>query len=188
VRWEKYLEHNDHIRNDIAKTIPGFDNYNTRVRKLGGFYLPNSSREQKFTVPSGKAEFNIGKVKEFNLKADEYVMMTIRSHDQFNTTIYGLNDRYRGVINERRVIFMNEKDIAKGGFKNGDVVDLYNFDNNKERVAHRFIVIPFSIPEKCTATYFPETNVLVPIDSTAEKSNTPTSKSVIIEIRRSATS
>ncbi|MBK8585779.1 MAG: FdhF/YdeP family oxidoreductase [Bacteroidetes bacterium] len=188
VRWEKYLEHNDHIRNDIAKTISGFDNYNTRVRKLGGFYLPNSAREQKFTVPSGKAEFNIGKVKKFNLQPNEYVMMTIRSHDQFNTTIYGLNDRYRGVINERRVIFMNEKDIAAGGFTKGEVVDLYNFDNNIERVAHRFIIIPFSIPEKCTATYFPETNVLVPIDSTAEKSNTPTSKSVIIEIRRSATS
>jgi len=188
VPWKKYLEHNDHIRDDIARTIPGFDNYNTRVRKLGGFYLPNSAREQKFTVPSGKAEFNIGKVKEFNLQPNEYVMMTIRSHDQFNTTIYGLNDRYRGVINERRVIFMNEKDIAAGGFTKGEIVDLYNFDNNIERVAHRFIIIPFSIPEKCTATYFPETNVLVPIDSTAEKSNTPTSKSVIIEIRRSATS
>jgi len=188
VPWKKYLEHNDHIRDDIAKTISGFDNYNTRVRKLGGFYLPNSAREQKFTVPSGKAEFNIGNVKEFNLQPNEYVMMTIRSHDQFNTTIYGLNDRYRGVINERRVIFMNEKDIAAGGFTKGEVVDLYNFDNNIERVAHRFIIIPFSIPEKCTATYFPETNVLVPIDSTAEKSNTPTSKSVIIEVRRSATS
>ncbi len=186
VRWEKYLEHNDHIRDDIAQTISGFENYNTRVRKLGGFYLPNSSREQKFPVPSGKAEFNIGNVKEFNLKSDEYVMMTIRSHDQFNTTIYGLNDRYRGIINERRVIFMNEKDIAKGGFKNGEIVDLYNFDNNIERVAHRFIIIQFSIPEKCTATYFPETNVLVPIDSTAEKSNTPTSKSVIIQIRKTS--
>jgi anaerobic selenocysteine-containing dehydrogenase len=100
-------------------------------------------------------------------------MMTIRSHDQFNTTIYGLNDRYRGVINERRVIFMNENDISKAGLKAGEVVDLFNFDNNIERVAHRFIIVPFSIPEKCTATYFPETNVLVPIDSTAAKSNTP---------------
>lgn len=187
VPWKKYLEHYDHIRDDIEKTIPGFENYNTRVRKLGGFYLPNSSREQRFTVPSGKAEFNVAKVKEFQLQPDEYIMMTIRSHDQFNTTIYGLNDRYRGILNERRVIFMNEKDITAGGFAANEIVDLYNFDNSIERVAHRFIIIPFSIPEKCTATYFPETNVLVPIDSTAEKSNTPTSKSVIIQIRKSIT-
>jgi len=185
VDWKKYLQHYDNIRDDIARTIPGFTDYNTRVRKLGGFYLPNSSREQSFPVPSGKAEFNIATVKEFDLKKDEYIMMTIRSHDQFNTTIYGLNDRYRGVINERRVIFMNENDISNAGFKAGEVVDLFNFDNNIERVAHRFIIVPFSIPEKCTATYFPETNVLVPIDSTAAKSNTPTSKSVIIQIRKS---
>lgn len=184
VNWKKYLEHYDHIRDDISKTIPGFENYNTRVRKLGGFYLPNSSREQSFPVPSGRAEFNIANVREFDLKSSEYIMMTIRSHDQFNTTIYGLNDRYRGVINERRVIFMNETDILKAGLKSGEVVDLFNFDNDIERVAHRFIVVPFSIPEKCTATYFPETNVLVPIDSTAAKSNTPTSKSVIIQIRK----
>ena len=167
VRWEKYLEHNDHIRNDIAKTIPGFDNYNTRVRKLGGFYLPNSSREQKFTVPSGKAEFNIGKVKEFNLKADEYVMMTIRSHDQFNTTIYGLNDRYRGVINERRVIFMNEKDILKV-IQNGDVVDL-QLDNNKGLLTGLSLFLLAFL--KMYGYYFPETNV--PCLSTAlQKSNT----------------
>ncbi len=185
VNWKKYLENYDHIRDDIAKTIPGFENYNTRVRKLGGFYLPNSSREQTFPVLSGKAEFNIASVKEFDLKDNEYIMMTIRSHDQFNTTIYGLNDRYRGVINERRVIFMNPIDISNAGLKAGEVVDLFNFDNNIERVAHRFIIVPFSIPERCTATYFPETNVLVPIDSTAVKSNTPTSKSVVIEVRKS---
>jgi anaerobic selenocysteine-containing dehydrogenase len=113
-------------------------------------------------------------------------MMTVRSHDQFNTTIYGLNDRYRGVFNERRVIFMNEYDVRREGWSKGDIVDLYNDHDGRERVAHRFIVIPFSIPEGCTATYFPETNVLVPIGSVAEKSNTPTSKSVVIRIRKSA--
>jgi len=111
-------------------------------------------------------------------------MMTIRSHDQFNTTIYGLNDRYRGVLNERRVIFMNSKDILSAGFKPGDVVDLYNYFDGTERVARHFIIVEFSIPERCAATYFPETNVLVPINSTAEKSNTPTSKSVVIKIKR----
>lgn len=111
-------------------------------------------------------------------------MMTVRSHDQFNTTIYGLNDRYRGVYNERRVVFMNREDAGSEGLKNGDVVDLFNYHEGRERVAHKFIVIPFDIPKGCTATYFPETNVLVPINSVAEKSNTPTSKSVVIKIRR----
>ena len=114
------------------------------------------------------------------------MMMTIRSHDQFNTTIYGLNDRYRGVNNERRVIFMNAKDIEKLGFVGGDIVDLINDTDGIDRVAHKFIIIPFSIPEQCTATYFPETNVLVPISSVAEKSNTPVSKMVIIKIKKHA--
>jgi len=113
-------------------------------------------------------------------------MMTIRSHDQFNTTIYGLDDRYRGVYHERRVIFMNAADIARGGFKPGDVVDLYNDHDGLRRTAHRFIIVEYSIPERCTATYFPETNVLVPLNSVADKSNTPVSKLVIIKIARSS--
>jgi anaerobic selenocysteine-containing dehydrogenase len=111
-------------------------------------------------------------------------MMTIRSHHQFNTTIYGLNDRYRGIYNERRVILMNQGDINKQGLVNGDVVDLYNYFDGIERVAHKFIVIAYPIPAGCTATYFPETNVLVPINSVAEKSNTPTSKLVVLTIRK----
>ena len=110
--------------------------------------------------------------------------MTIRSHDQFNTTIYGLNDRYRGIHNERRVIFMNEEDAAEAGLKKGDLVDLHNQHGGIKRTARKFIVVPFSIPRECTATYFPETNVLVPIDSTADKSNTPTSKTVIITLTK----
>ncbi len=184
--WKNYLNHYDSIRDDIAVTIPGFENYNARVRKPGGFYLPNVTREKVFTTTSGKADFNIARIYEVNLKTDEFMMMTIRSHDQFNTTIYGLNDRYRGVINERRVIFMNEKDMLNAGLLKSDVVDLFNYHENIERVARKFIVIPYSIPEKCTATYFPETNVLVPINSTADKSNTPTSKLVVIKIRKSA--
>jgi len=180
--WENYLKHYDNIRDDIAKTIPGFENYNQRVRKLGGFYLPNSVREKSFSTFSGKAAFTVSEIIRQNLSDNEYMMMTIRSHDQFNTTIYGLDDRYRGIYNERRVIFMNEKDMTKAGLKKKDEVDLHNDHNGIQRVAHNFIVIPFSIPEKCTATYFPETNVLVPITSTADKSNTPTSKMVIIKI------
>jgi anaerobic selenocysteine-containing dehydrogenase len=118
------------------------------------------------------------------LQMGEYMMMTIRSHDQFNTTIYGLNDRYRGIYNERRVILMNPDDMLIEGLEQGDVVDLYNHHGERQRVAHRFIVLPYDIPRSCTATYFPEANVLVPIDSTAKKSNTPTSKLVIIRLEK----
>ena len=185
VRWRWYMESYDNIRWDIEKTIPGFDHYNDRVRLPGGFYLPNSSREGNFeNTATGKANFNLANVKPIYLEEGELIMQTLRSHDQFNTTIYGLDDRYRGISNERRVIFMNEYDIKEQGFEEGDRVDLFNHHNDRERVAKNFIIIPFSIPKGCTATYFPETNVLVPIDSVAEKSNTPTSKMVILRLRK----
>jgi anaerobic selenocysteine-containing dehydrogenase len=112
-------------------------------------------------------------------------MMTIRSHDQFNTTIYGLDDRYRGVFNGRRVVFLNPKDLAEAGLEPGQLVDLASHFKGKKRVARDFLVTPFEIPRGCAATYFPEANVLVPIDSVAELSNTPTSKFVVITVSRS---
>ena len=111
-------------------------------------------------------------------------MMSIRSHDQFNTTIYGLDDRYRGVHNERRVIYMNLADIAELGLTERQVVDLTSHFQGEMRVARRFIVVPFEIPRRCAATYFPEANVLVPIDSTADGSNTPTSKFVVVTVEK----
>ncbi len=184
VKWDKYLQHYDHIRADIELTIAGFTNYNVRVREPGGFYLPNSAREGKFNVlTSQKAHFVIGKLNHIQLKENELMMMTIRSHDQFNTTIYGLDDRYRGVFNERRVIFMNPLDCQKLGYKAGDLVDLMNNEHGIERIARKFIIVEFNIPQTCSATYFPEANVLVPIQSVADKSNTPTSKMVIIQLR-----
>lgn len=185
VNWERYTEHYDRIRWDIERCIPGFDLYNDRVRLPGGFYLPNSSREGNFdNTATGKANFNMADVEPIVLKEGELMMQTLRSHDQFNTTIYGLDDRYRGISNERRVIFMNEADINTFGFKAGDRVDLFNDHGGRERIARNFIIVPFSIPEGCTATYFPEANVLVPIDSVAKKSNTPTSKMVILRLRK----
>jgi molybdopterin-dependent oxidoreductase alpha subunit len=183
VNWDKYMEHYDNIRWDIERTIPGFDHYNDRSRLPGGFYLPNSAREGVFKTNTGKANFNVATVTPIHIEKDELIMMTIRSHDQFNTTIYGLDDRYRGIHNERRVIFMNHNDIEKLGYKAGDKVDLYNHHNGIERVARNFIIIEFSIPEGCSATYFPETNVLVPIDSVADRSNTPTSKMVVLKLK-----
>ena len=187
IPWKKYSEDYDFIRDDIARVIPGFENYNKRVRIRGGFYLPNSLREKSFNTLTGKAAFTVSNIIIQQLSNDDYMMMTIRSHDQFNTTIYGLNDRYRGIYNGRRVIFMNEKDMIKAGLKQKDIVDLYNFHDGVERMANKFSVVKFNIPEKCTATYFPETNILVPISSTAEKSNTPTSKLIIIKIKKSVT-
>jgi len=188
VDWEKYESNYDHIRDLIAKVIPGCEDYNKRVRKPGGFYLPNDPREGKFkTEKHGeKAAFSVVEVPEEKLDADDYIMMSIRSHDQFNTTIYGLEDRYRGIHNERRVIFMNPKDIALGGFQSGEKVDLFNYGGGVARVARLFVIVPYNIPERNTATYYPETNVLVPIDSVALGSNTPVSKRVIIKIRKHA--
>ena len=180
--WDRYAQNYDVIRGDIERTIPGFEDYNERVRLPGGFYLPNCNREGNFDTKSQKAHFNVADVPVSKLEHDELIMMTIRSHDQFNTTIYGLNDRYRGIYNERRVILMNETDIRRRKLKNGDIVDLHNFHDGIERSANKFIIVEYPIPKGCTATYFPETNVLVPLTSVADKSNTPTSKHVIIKV------
>ena len=184
IPWEAYRQNYDRIRDAIEATIPGFKDYNKRVRDFGGFYLPNSSREGTFPTETTKANFSMTISEAIPLKENELLMMTIRSHDQYNTTIYGKNDRYRGIENERRVILMNADDMRRHGLQQMDLVDLFNFSDGKERVAKKFLVISYDIPKQCVATYFPETNVLVPIKSVAKKSNTPTSKSVVIEVRK----
>ncbi|MEO8112085.1 MAG: FdhF/YdeP family oxidoreductase, partial [Ginsengibacter sp.] len=186
IDWDKYEKNYDNIRDDIERVIEGFANYNKQVREKGGFYLPNGNRTRKFNTKEKKAIFSITELYIPVLEKDELMMMTIRSHDQFNTTIYGLDDRYRGVYNERRVIFMNTKDITKAGYKAGDAVDLYNTSGEVERIARNFIIVEYDIPERCVATYFPETNVLVPIKSVADVSNQPASKSVKVKIRKHA--
>ena len=188
INWDRYMVHYDAIRDDIEKTIPGFTDYNKKVREPGGFYLPNGPREGRFTTPSGKAQFSVSSITVQTLAPDELMMMTVRSHDQFNTTIYGMDDRYRGIYNERRVILMNWEDIRIRGLSEGGVVDLYNYHGGVERVARTFVVVPYPIPAGCAATYYPETNVLVPIDSVAEGSNTPTSKLVVVKIIAAADS
>ena len=158
VNWDRFANSYDAVRDDIAKVVPGFENYNQRVRLPGGFYLPNGPREGTFKSEKfgDKAPFSVTKLPEHKMADDEYMMTTIRSHDQFNTTIYGMHDRYRGVHNERRVIFMNPEDIAKAGFKQGDKVDLFNYYDGIERVASLFVIVPYDIPVRNTATYYPE--------------------------------
>ena len=183
--WSGMVGNYDFIREKIEATIPGFQNYNQRVRIPGGFALPNNARENDFTpTASRKANFSNNKPSAIPLKDHQFLMMTIRTHDQYNTTIYGLNDRYRGVLNERRIIFMNPDDMEQHGLQKLDKVNLTSHFNGEERHALGFLIVPYDIPRQCTATYFPETNVLVPIKSKADISNTPTSKTVVISIAK----
>lgn len=186
VDWQKYANSYDAVRDAIEQCIPGFENYNVRVRQKGGFYLPNAARDGKFITKQfgDRAPFTLTTVPENKLEADEYMMATTRTHDQFNTTIYGLDDRYRGIKNERRVVFMNPTDIEKAGFKDGERVDLFNYDDGIERIAPLFIIVSYPIPEKNTVTYFPETNVLVSVNNVVKESNMPASKYVKIKIKK----
>jgi molybdopterin-dependent oxidoreductase alpha subunit len=174
------------IRDLIADVVPGFAAYDERVRDDAGFVLPSPARARDFTAVGGKARFTISEPPDLSLPPGRLRMMTIRSHDQYNTTVYGLDDRYRGVRGERRVILMNTTDMAELGLIERQVVDLISewpgSNGSEERIAPRFIVVPFELPAGDCATYFPEANVLVPLDSTAAKSNTPTSKSVVIRV------
>ncbi|MCX6471424.1 MAG: FdhF/YdeP family oxidoreductase [Corynebacteriales bacterium] len=186
VPWRGFAQNYDLIRDRIARVVPGFEDYNRRTR-AGVFYLPNAPRDQReWRTPTQRANFLVAPLPRHALAPGEYVMMTIRTHDQFNTTVYGLDDRYRGIFGGRRVVFMHEDDIRAAGLMQGQYVDLTNRHGGVERVAQKFMVAPYRIPRGCVATYFPETNVLVPIDSVAAKSNTPTSKYVVVTIAASA--
>ena len=164
--------------------IPGFENYNERVRKKGGFYLPNGPRDgPTWNTASGLAVFNSNELSSID-QDNGYVMMTIRSHDQYNTTIYGMDDRYRGIHKSRRIVLMNPDDMEDEGIVPSEEIDLISEYQGTERHAERWKVVPYSIPRGNVATYFPEANVLIPLDSVAELSNTPTSKSVLVRISR----
>ena len=183
VEWAKMADNYDLIRDKVEACVIGFDNYNERVRKKGGFYLPNGPSEQNFTTPSRKAQFTVNKVTTKKLKVGEFLMTTLRSHDQFNTTIYGNDDRYRGIANGRRVAMMNKADLEANGLKQGDIIDLVGYYNGVKRVAPHFTIVEYKIPTRSIATYFPEANILVPIDQYA-KTHTPASKSVVVTIEK----
>jgi anaerobic selenocysteine-containing dehydrogenase len=183
VPWMELAGDYNKIRELIARVIPEFKDFNARVAAPNGFQLPNVGRERTFSSIGGRAKFAISTPPDLTLPPGRLRMMTIRSHDQYNTTIYGLNDRYRGVHNERRVVFMHPEDIAEQGLVDRQLVDLISEWIDGERVVESFIVVPFSLPRRCAATYFPEANPLVPLDSIADRSRTPTSKSVVIRVR-----
>ncbi len=186
VDWMHLVEDYDRVRDLIARVIPGCDDLNRRVRHKGGFYLPNAARDDAYETATGKANFAVSKVEPIPLETGQFLLTTLRSHDQYNTTIYGLDDRYRGIFHGRRVIFIHPEDLKELGCKAGDRLDItshyLNHGNEEKRMAPRFLAVPYEIPRRCVATYFPEANVLVPIESVALKSNTPTSKAIVVSL------
>lgn len=186
VNWLDLVENYGRIRDLIGRVVPGFDDMNRRIQHPGGFYLPNAARDDDYQTKTGKANFTVSAIEPAHLEPGQFLMTTLRSHDQFNTTIYGLDDRYRGVFHGRRVVFINPDDMLDHDWKAGELLDITshfrNITNKEEeiRVAPGFVAVPYEIPRRCVATYFPEANVLVPIASVALRSNTPTSKAVVV--------
>ena len=183
IDWMNLCSNYDHIRDHIARVVPGFDDYNRRVRVPGGFYLPNPPRDkQEFPTETSRANFFVHPIPKLNLEPDQLLMTSLRSHDQFNTTIYGQSDRYRGIRGGRRVIFMNADDIKSRGFSPGDLVDITSHFEDEQRTARRFKIVAYEIPRSCAATYYPECNPLVPLRHVADGSNQPASKSIVITL------
>ncbi|MCB1588172.1 MAG: FdhF/YdeP family oxidoreductase [Xanthomonadales bacterium] len=183
--WQDWAADYDQIRDLIAQTIDGFEDFNARVRQPGGFHLPHPARERQWPTVSGKAGLF---VHELPLDSGNdptlLQLMTVRSHDQYNTTIYGLRDRYRGVQGERRPLFISSSDLQALGLRNGDRVDVVSIWHDGERLAEDFLLVEYAIPPGCVASYFPETNVLVPLDHHADGARTPASKSIPVRLRR----
>jgi molybdopterin-dependent oxidoreductase alpha subunit len=188
VPWEQLRADYDLIRDAIADVVPGCADYNTRVREPDGFQLPHPPRDSReFPTTNGKANFAVNPLEWVPVPAGRLILQTLRSHDQYNTTIYGLDDRYRGVKGGRRVVFVNPADIESLGLAEGARVDLVSefvdaAGHVEERRAKDFLIVPYSTPVGNAASYYPETNPLVPLDHTAKKSNTPVSKAIVIRL------
>lgn len=191
VDWELLANDYDCIRNHIEATIPGFERYNERLRKPRGFHLRNSAAHREWNTPAGKATFSAGSLPEETVHQQarkgggRFALQTFRSHDQYNTTVYGLDDRYRGVYGERQVIFINPDDLAAWGAVAGDRVDIIGeYSDGVERKASDYRLVPYDIPRGSIAGYYPELNVLIPLASAGEESDTPTSKSIMVTFRK----
>ena len=186
VAWRDLVQDYDRVRDLIERIIPGFDDYNRRVRQPSGFALPNGPKQRVFTTPSKKAHFTIHPIPRIHLDENQYLMATVRSHDQYNTTVYGYDDRYRGIYGRRRVVMMSPEDLNIAGLTEGQHVDITSHFQGETRTAKHFVVMTQSLPKRCVMTYFPEANVLVPVNSVADKSNTPASKSIVVSIKPSS--
>ncbi len=189
VSWEEFEKDYATVRDRIARVVPGFEDFNARVAHPGGFALPHAPRdERRFPTATGKANFTAAPVEYPHLPEGRLLLQTLRSHDQYNTTIYGLDDRYRGIRNGRRVVLVNPDDARALKLADGSYVDLVSeWRDGVERRAPGFRVVHYPTARGCAAAYYPETNVLVPLDATADVSNTPASKSVVVRLEQSAT-
>ncbi|MEX3652065.1 MULTISPECIES: FdhF/YdeP family oxidoreductase [Mycolicibacterium] len=185
VPWEEFNADYDRVRDAIADVVPGCEDYNRKVRQPDGFQLPHPPRDSReFRTTTGKANFSVHPLEWVPVPEGRLVLQTLRSHDQYNTTIYGLDDRYRGVKGGRRVVFINPADLEAMGLEAGDRVDLVSEFDGQERRAKDFLIVEYSTPRGNAAAYYPETNPLVPLDHTARKSNTPVSKAVVIRLEK----
>ncbi|AHH20718.1 putative formate dehydrogenase [Nocardia nova SH22a] len=184
VPWAQFRDDYDRIRDAISRVVPGCADYNRKVRDRNGFQLPHPPRDSReFRTGTGKANFAVNDLEWPRIPAGRLLLQTLRSHDQYNTTIYGLDDRYRGIHNARRVVLVHPDDIAEFGFADGDSVDLISeFDDGTERRVGGFRIVGYSTPRGNAAAYYPETNPLVPLDHVAKGSNTPVSKAVVIRL------
>jgi molybdopterin-dependent oxidoreductase alpha subunit len=182
VPWMRLAADYDAIRDLIERAVAGFDRYNARVREPGGFALPNGPRRREWKTSTGRAKFSVVPVVPRELRDGELLLMTIRSHDQFNTTVYDLDHRYRGIRGNRRVDFQNAEDMADRGLAEGQLADVASRYAGVLREVQGFACVPYDIPRGCAAAYFPETNPLVPLESFADESRTPTSKSIAVTV------
>jgi molybdopterin-dependent oxidoreductase alpha subunit len=182
VPWEELAGDYDRIRERIARVVPGCEDMNRRVRARGGFLLPNGARRREFETASGRAHFQSLALPRLELRPGEYLMMTVRSHDQYNTTVYGLGDRYRGIEGDRRVVLAHADDLAREGIAPGARVDLTSEFEGETRVVRGFRALAYDVPRGCVVTYFPEANALVPVRSRAPRSLTPAFKSVAVRL------
>lgn len=180
--WQPMIDNYDVIRDHIEAVIPGFENYNERLRHPGGFMLPHAARERIFKTSTGKAQLTVNETHPIELKDDELLLSTVRSHDQYNTISYGLNDRYRGIHGGRRVLFINKADLEKRGLRDGDLVDVVSNYDGKIRRAENFRLVEYDHARDCVTGYFPELNILVPLEERAIGSETPISKSLIVKL------
>ncbi|WP_238527955.1 molybdopterin dinucleotide binding domain-containing protein [Aquimarina agarivorans] len=180
--WNHFSVDYSLVRSKISEVIPGFENFNERVQRAGGFFLPNPARDGRFVDNSERAKFSVTLPANKQVKEGRFILMTMRSHDQFNTTIYGFDDRYRGISGDREVILMHQEDILKNGFISEQKVNITSYFDGKERYLNGFKIVPYPITKGCVAVYFPEGNVLIALDNRTNESKCPASKFVEVSI------
>ncbi|MBF6338343.1 FdhF/YdeP family oxidoreductase [Nocardia abscessus] len=187
VGWARFARDYDAIRDAIARVVPGCTDYNAKVRARNGFQLPHPPRDaREFRTATGKANFAVNELTWLPVPDGRLILQTLRSHDQYNTTIYGLDDRYRGIHNGRKVVLVHPDDITALGFTDGDLVDVVSeWTDGTERRVEGFRLVPYPTPRGNAAAYYPETNPLVPLDHVAKRSNTPVSKAVTVRFEAS---